>query len=286
MDILKIVGEDTMKLSDFRQTSEWIKYLETKLWKGVKIKAKNSRQKIRGVILKIGFWPWTMLKIQRSVYDIDLVDLKKIKKANKVINTVIEPLVINNASELIKNGYRQSRVPYLAMKTVVIDLRQTKEIVWQRMSENAKRLIKKNKEVEVLEMGIEEFHQEWKKWTKVWIMTQKEMENLAKAFGNKMKLWVAKDSLGNHSGLISLCTSDTFNYYQTWTSDLGRKSGAHYKLVWETMMWAKDHGIKYYDFEGIYDEKYPIKKWIGFTEFKKKFGGDVITHPGSFMKWL
>lgn len=275
-----------MNFMDFRQTKEWSEYIKVKGWEPVKIKAKNSRQKIRGIVLKIGFWPWTLLKIQRSMYDIDTEDLKKIRKQYRVINTVIEPLVVSDQNNLNKAGFYPSKSPYLAMKTVVVDLRPTEKVIWKRMSENARRLINKNKEVEVVEVEIDNFYDEWKKWTKVWIMTKKELVALKNAFGNKFHLWVTKDDYGNHSGLLSLSTADTMNYYQTWTSELGRISGAHFKLVWVTMMWAKKNGLKYYDFEGIYDERYPIKKWKGFTEFKKKFGGEVITHPGSFTRWF
>jgi len=83
-----------------------------------------------------------------------------------------------------------------------------------------------------------------------------------------------------------LKTKDTANYYHTWTSKHGRVSGAHYKLVWDSILQAKKEGLMFYDFEGIYDSRWPQKKWKGFTEFKKKFGGEVVQFPGSYFRWL
>jgi len=45
-------------------------------------------------------------------------------------------------------------------------------------------------------------------------------------------------------------------------------------LVWERIKFAKEKGCEVFDFWGI-DEK----KWPGFTEFKKSFGGQEIEYP-------
>ena len=72
----------------------------------------------------------------------------------------------------------------------------------------------------------------------------------------------------------------------TWTSEVGRQSGAHYKLVWEELLKAKEMGMKYFDFEGVFDPRWPQKKWIGFTEFKRRFGGKLVQFPGGFSRWM
>jgi len=52
---------------------------------------------------------------------------------------------------------------------------------------------------------------------------------------------------------------------------------ASYLLQWQTILQAKEQGFRDYDFWGI-DEN----KWPGITRFKKGFGGNEITYPGSF----
>lgn len=49
-------------------------------------------------------------------------------------------------------------------------------------------------------------------------------------------------------------------------------------------MWAKKRGCKIFDFEGIYDERFPNKSWLGFTHFKKSFGGYEVSYPGTYTK--
>ena len=136
------------------------------------------------------------------------------------------------------------------------------------------------------EVGPDEFCREWKKAAKIWILSQKEVEQMKMAFGDKMKLWISKIDGVPQSGLMLVTSKDTANYYNTWTNDTGRKSGAHYKLVWESILWAKKKRLRTYDFEGILDKRWPQKRWAGFSEFKKKFGGTEHEVPGCFSRWL
>lgn len=52
---------------------------------------------------------------------------------------------------------------------------------------------------------------------------------------------------------------------------------APYLLHWEIIKTAKSRGIKYYDWWGV-DEK----RWPGITRFKKGFGGREICAPGTY----
>ena len=38
------------------------------------------------------------------------------------------------------------------------------------------------------------------------------------------------------------------------------------------------------DLEGVYDERFPNKKWLGFTHFKKCFGGKEKEYPGTYTR--
>jgi lipid II:glycine glycyltransferase (peptidoglycan interpeptide bridge formation enzyme) len=56
---------------------------------------------------------------------------------------------------------------------------------------------------------------------------------------------------------------------------------APYLLHWEAIKFFKKSGIKYYDFWGV-DEK----KWPGVTRFKIRFGGEIKKYPGAYVKIL
>ncbi len=273
-------------MKDIRQSEGWAGHLGYKGWKTVKVRSLDGRHKIQVVMLRLGLWPFSVMKVQRARYDPDFNELKKIKRKYWVVNSTIEPWRVQNPLAYKKAGYRKTHFPFLAMATYINDLRKSEAEIWKGLSENARRLINKNKEVVVEQLTPELFCKLWKKWSKIWIMKPDEVKNLIKSFNGKVRLTASR--LGNeyHSGLMMILSKDTANYYMTWTSEAGRSSGAHYKLVWNEMLVAKKMGAKYFDFEGIFDPRWPQKRWHGFTEFKRRFGGKEKRFPGGFSRWL
>ena len=87
------------------------------------------------------------------------------------------------------------------------------------------------------------------------------------------------------SGILMIQTKDIAYYMYAASSDKGKKLFAPTICVWESIKLAKKLGCKIYDFEGIYDERFPLKSWKGFTRFKKSFGGKEISYPGAFVKY-
>ncbi|MFH1252986.1 MAG: peptidoglycan bridge formation glycyltransferase FemA/FemB family protein [Candidatus Uhrbacteria bacterium] len=55
-----------------------------------------------------------------------------------------------------------------------------------------------------------------------------------------------------------------------------------YLLHWELMKEAKEKGLKFYDWWGIAKTDDPKDPWAGITRFKKGFGGEVVSYPGTF----
>ena len=66
----------------------------------------------------------------------------------------------------------------------------------------------------------------------------------------------------------------------------GRGAMAPTLVVWEGMLEARRRGCKWLDLDGIYDERYPIEKFKGFSRFKAGFGGQVVTYPPAFRQLL
>lgn len=273
-------------MEDIRQNIGWSGHLKHRGWKTVKIKSSDGRHTIQAFILRLGWWPFSMMKIQRAIYDPDFNELKRIKRKYWVVNSIIEPQRVQNPEAFRRAGYHLTRFPYLAMSSYINDLTKSESEIWSGLSENSRRLINKNKEVVVEEANPKEFCKLWKKSSKIWIMQPAEVENLIKSFKGKVRLTMSRVGNEYHSGLMVVYSKDTANYYMTWTSELGRLSGAHYKLVWEEMLEAKRRGMKNFDFEGVFDPRWPQKKWKGFTEFKRRFGGKLVQFPGGFFRWL
>lgn len=273
-------------MEDLRQNRRWSAYLATQRIDFVDIPTRDGRFKLQGLLLPLGLFGLKMLKIQRAVFDPDWGALKRLRLKHRAIVSVIEPQSIESIEGYRKAGYRLSRFPYLAAKTVIVDLQNGEGELWRGLSENTKRLAKKNERLKIVQVSPSDFLEEWKKWTKIMTLKLSQLENIKRTMGVKARMVIGYLDGIPQSGLILLMTKDTVNYFHTFTSESGRKSGSHYKLVWEEICRAKKKGYKFFDFEGIYDERWPQKRWRGFTEFKNKFGGKVVSFPGCFSRWF
>jgi lipid II:glycine glycyltransferase (peptidoglycan interpeptide bridge formation enzyme) len=66
----------------------------------------------------------------------------------------------------------------------------------------------------------------------------------------------------------------------------GKKYFAPTLVAWNAIMSSKKEGKKIFDFEGIYDERFPLNSWKGFSRFKNGFGGNVVSYPGCLSKTI
>ena len=71
-------------------------------------------------------------------------------------------------------------------------------------------------------------------------------------------------------------------YYYGASSNVKRNLMAPYLVQWEAIRMAKEHGCKYFDFMGIADPADPNDRLAGVTEFKLKFGGQVVKFRPSY----
>lgn len=267
---------------DLRQTKEYGNYLKGRGWIVERV------GEISVFIKRLRLIPISVMKIQRFKGEISKAQLLEVKKRNRVFMSVIEP--IEEEVDYKEWGYRKSKDSYLPTKTVVIDLKKTKEELWKEVKKDAKGLIKSNEKLEIKEIKSEEelgeFYKQWKKWGKGYVPGIDVLNNLVKAFGNKALVVVGVIDGEFICGLVELMSDDGAYYYYAWTSDKGRERGSQYKLVWEEILKAKKRGLKWWDFEGIEDSRNPRKSWEGFSLFKKKFGGEEKEFPGSWQRWI
>src|SRR4030042_1056681 len=73
-------------------------------------------------------------------------------------------------------------------------------------------------------------------------------------------------------------------YWYGFTNNEGRTSLSQYSLLYQGILWAKRQGCKVFDFEGVYDPRFPDKSWLGFSHFKRSFGGYEVEYPGCFIQ--
>lgn len=270
---------------DLRQTKEWGQWLSTTGWVIEKVRASDGSY-LFALIRQIPFLTVSFLKVQHFEKEIDWDSLAEVKKRHHVFWSVIEPSSEAAVNGIKKHGYHLSKEPYVPTKTRIVDLTKSDGALFSEMSENFRRVIKKGMTAKVKQILPEQFYEGWKRWAKSYILPRHQFEAMTLAFGKKVEFWAAEEGGQILSAIMLLLTEDTCFYYQTWTSETGRRNSEHVILVFETMKRAKKLKKKFYNFEGIQDKRFPIAKWDGFTEFKRRFGGYELAYPGSFSKWF
>lgn len=97
--------------------------------------------------------------------------------------------------------------------------------------------------------------------------------------GEHAQLLLAKYQDRVIAGGVFIYLDDWGIYYYGASDHHYRKYMAPYLIQWEAIKEAKRRGCRYYDFLGIAPEGAKKHRWAGVTDFKKKFGGSVVSYP-------
>lgn len=276
---------------DIRQSTNYAKYLKSQGWTIQRID--NINYFIRKIPL-VG----SVLKVQRPKR-IDFNTINKLEKKYKVFQTIIEPdLGITVASfdhkMVMQNKFKLYKSPFLPTKTLYLDLTMSLEIIFQKFTKNCKYSIKKGEAFVIKEYSspknIKLFHTAWKKSVRFnrFVPSLESLLNLRKSFPNNHSTFLASH---NKSGdiiggaLFTRSLHDFAYYWYGFTNKEGRTSLSQYSLLYSGILWAKKYNCKIFDFEGVFDERFPNESWLGFTHFKKSFGGIEILYPGCYSKF-
>ncbi len=166
-------------------------------------------------------------------------------------------------------------------KTLRVDLTPPLQKIFDQFKKDCRYTLRKclMSNVKYLMNDYKEFYEIWKKSAKrksLWIPSQNEYFSLIKCFKNKCFCITVNDEAG---ALVLIHDSVAYYYYAGATKE-GVQQNLPYLVVWKCMQEAKKRKCKLWDFEGIYDDRFPNKDWLGFSHFKKSFGGTEIVFPG------
>lgn len=270
---------------DIRQSIDYKNYLESQGW--IVKRIDNINYFIRKIPI-IG----SVLKVQRPK-KIHFQTIQKLERKYRVFQTIIEPDLGSSIQVLLDNGYKLSKRPFLPSKTIHLDL-----IKPLKFKKETRRCIKIGDKQKIIEYSspseIKYFHNAWKKSVSFnrYVPSLQSLENLKKSFPNNHSIFLAShNKLGSIIGGAIFTTSShgisnyiTY-YWHGFTNVEGRTSLSQYSLLYSGILWAKKNGSKIFDFEGIYDERFPQRSWLGFTHFKKSFGGTEVSYPGCYTKF-
>jgi len=284
---------------DIRQTLAFANYLKREGWIVKRIDGVNYF--LRKLPL-IGY----ILKIQRPI-KIDFDCISVLVRQYKVFQVIVEPNDETQIKELLKSGYKLTKSTYLPSKTLQIDLSQSKEEIFSHFKKDTHSTLlramarstggghKITTHQYSTDKEIKIFRNSWKKSVKFnrYVPSVKQLINLKKSFPQSKSLFLASHNIsGRIIGGVIFTTSfhkrsNYITYYwHAFTNKEGRTLLSQCSLLYYGILWAKKHGYKLFDFEGIYDERFPNKNWLGFTHFKKSFGGKEVLYPGCYCKTL
>lgn len=279
-----------MNLVDLRQSEKYGQYMGKIGWQVEKI---NNCQVFIKKLPLVG----SIIKIQRPA-KIPFREIDSLAKKHHALFVKLEPQQFENETmkQLNHYGYKPSS-PLSPSKTLQIDLTQSKEKIFSQFKKDCRYEIRKAKKNEIVvrqSNDIDSFIKMWHKnaWSRgFWIPIKKEIRALYEAFGNDTCLTMASYSNDiNHptsslAGALLIIYDGVAYYFHATSSSKGRQLSVLYLVVWEAIKLAKKRGCQIFDFEGIYDERFPNKSWLGFSHFKKSFGGKEIEYPGAFIKF-
>lgn len=259
-------------MSDLRQSPQYARYLKSLNWDSDKIG--QNLVFIRRLPLLGSF-----LRIPRPVSPIPLTKIDQLAK---------------------KYGAFAVKIDYSPAKTLQLDLTLSLKQIENQMKKDGRYGIRKAEKnhLKILisqypSLLISDFISLWHKNALrrgFWIPFGREIKNLYEAFEKEAYLLFAcpmSHVTCRHqlSGALIILHDQTAYYFHAASSPEGRRLSAPYLIIWEAIKLAKKEGCKVFDFEGIYDERFPIKSWKGFTHFKKSFGGKEVEYPASKIKY-
>lgn len=281
-------------IPDIRQTINYAHYLKSQGWIVERINTTNY------FIKKIPLLG-SVLKIQRP-QKVDFLTIQKLENKYRVFQTILEPdLAFADSTVhglLLQNKYILSKSSFLPSKTIHINLNLPVEDIYRNFSKDCKYSIRKGEGYKTKEYStptqIKIFHEAWKKSVnfKRYVPSLESLLELKKSFPQSKSLFLAShNKVGSIIGgaIFTISSHGVSNYiiyyWQGFTNHEGRTSLSQYSLLYQGILWGKKRGCKIFDFEGVYDDRFPNKSWLGFTYFKKSFGGTEILYPGCYVKF-
>lgn len=289
--------EKITHLTDIRQTSQYAHFMEKIGWKAPKMDDSYFYLK------NLPLLPFNLVKVLRAKKYIPLAKLKK-----------FHPLLVKQQPFLIGSGkwevgsgnsditlgevrsWKGDKTPLIPTKTIWIDLIKTEKQLLNEMKPKTRynlRLAQKKGLTTKMISGdkvnlkqMESFYELWSKNKPFnWMFKPSfyELKSLVESFGQKCFFVFCYPSLPitNYSFLAVVLILNSCNmsfYWHNCSSKKGKQLFAPTICVWQAIQESKRRKMKVFDFEGVWDERYPKvnKGWLGFTRFKSGFGGKEI----------
>ena len=238
----------------------------------------------RGPLLS-GKWKVESGKCQEFIESI-MNDAQK----ERCIQVLLSPKLTLSTSELPHfplPNFRTSRRHVHPEASLLIDLTQSEEDILRQMHQKGRYNINLARKhgVEIVQGTVNDIDDFYRLLTSTgsrdnFIILQKSQYKRFLESLDGSQLLLAKHEGKVISGVLNAVWNGTMFYYYGASSYGDRHLMAPYLLQWEAMRRAKAEGCHTYDLLGIMPVDAPENDpWKGITDFKRKFGGTLVTYP-------
>lgn len=305
-------------MTDIRQAKPYALFLDALGWKTEK-HSRNYSAAIKPLLPLFG-----ILKLQRVTFEsIDFAWLKALTRRHLIFVSYIEladRLVVpihapydqhaitsyfeNVTQALQMHGYAPVSHGMLPSKTQVIDLTQSMEKILGDMKPKTRYNIglAQRKKVAVSVISAHEFLanqalieevntllQQNARRAGYWVEGKSWIQKKLKAFDTQAFVVMARSSHTSKELLavaLFLHSRDTLFYWVNGSTVQGRKLFAPSLIIHEALKIGQERKLKEFDFDGVFDERFPNKRWLGYTQFKRGFGGSYVFYAPCYVKHL
>jgi hypothetical protein len=289
-----------MFMTELRQSERYGEYLKKIGW------VVEKQGKVQAFIRTIPLLPISVMKIQRaSIEDLDWEWIRSISRKHKVMVNYIEPVEavdeIEHTSLLVKHGYRAIKNGMLPTKTQGIDLRfkiqdlrmnfksKTRYNLGLAVRKGLVAEIKTGKEMledEVAKKAYLEIIRTNAGRVGYWAVPDKWVQAKFDAFREDCFGVFVKNKNEVVAVALFLCTDTGCYYSLNGSTKEGRMLFAPTLAIWAAIQESIKRNLLELDFDGVYDERFPNTRWLGYTRFKAGFGGQYIYYAPAYIKWL
>lgn len=272
-------------MMDVRQTQEHAAFLKAIGWT-----IEKSPSGVFAFIKRLPIIPVSVIKIQRiPASQVDFSWIRQLAQKHHAFAAYLETSDI----AISGHGFSVDRSPMLPTKTLVVDLKNSENQLLKEMSSKTRyniHLAEKKKLITTVVTG-QDIISDAVLFDEYYALMEKNSRRLHTFELPKKWLWEQLNAFGKKSFVVVvrkeeliaaamyICSDDGVFYSHNGSSEEGRRLFAPTLCVWEGMREGKRRGLRWFDFEGIYDERHPLPRWKGFTRFKVGFGGVERSYP-------
>lgn len=212
-----------------------------------------------------------------------LKEFKDISK--KYFYGINRPIVLDIEDSMMKKlGYSK-----VSNYTVLIDLKKSKEELWNALEKKSARWGIKTAEKNNLSINLAE-EKEAEEVYNLYVNTTKEggfnpesIDFLKSLRNNKISKLLAVKNNKEEIIAAGLILIDEYNKYSilnlTTSTEKGQKLQAMPFLYWKMIEYSKDLGLNYFDLGGYDSEAKKGSKMDNINKFKERFGGKITEQP-------